>query len=112
MSGMAASRGSRSGPQIAQHDLDDVAAAGFEPVGRAERAAENGRERVAVRQIEKAEGRDADVKLDRIDTAPEQLLLGATLQQPGDDADQRPMQIADLLRALEISRLMQILGCE
>src|SRR5882724_8956956 len=96
--------------QIAEHDVDDMPAARGELVAGGEVAAENGRERVAVREIEEAERRDADIELNRIDALAERAGRGTALEQRRDHADQRRMQLANASRLLQIAGAVEVLG--
>src|SRR5271166_3794858 len=65
-----------------------------------------------VGQVEEAESRNGNVELHRIDAPAEQLPLHPALQQFRNHADQRRVQLSDVLQLLEVRRVVQVLGCE
>src|SRR6266540_4780242 len=101
-----------SAPQIGQHDRDDVFAARPELRRRAQVAAEDGRERVAVGKIEEAECRDRDVELNGINPSAKGAGLFTAPEQRREHADERRVELANAPRLLKMARVVQILGRE
>src|SRR6185312_8149910 len=101
---------SASRPEKPQHHLRRVAEVLAAGGGAVEGAAEDGGKRVQVGEVEEAQRGDGDVELGRIDAGAEDAGAAAALEKAGDDVQQRAVHVANLARAAQIARAVQVLA--
>ena len=94
--------------------LDDKAAAQAlrHGLGGSQVTAEDGRQRMAVGQVEVAERGDRDVQLHRVDAVAEQAFAAPALQDRIEHLHQRRVHVLDPCGALQVRCAMQVLAVE